>query len=218
MRISSRLLAQYPDEMTIVLQHQYWDLTVTEQAFEVGLSFNGVPERLLVPFTAVKGFVDPSVQFGAAVRDRCRAPDAVDSPMRRADRTTKTAPAVLPAPAARSAGSRSPRMSREPSRRRCAGRQPRRLPEEDVTDRRPPPDFARRYFRMGKRSHLQPAASAKAATRTETDTFGPIEVPADRYWGAQTERSLENFPIGWREACRSRSSARSASSSAPPPR
>jgi hypothetical protein len=42
-RISSRVLAQYPEEMTIVLQHQFWDLTVTEQAFEVGLSFNGVP-------------------------------------------------------------------------------------------------------------------------------------------------------------------------------
>jgi hypothetical protein len=63
-RISSRLLQQYPEEMTIVLQHQFWDLTVTEHAFEVGLSFNGVPERLLVPFTALKGFLDPSVQFG----------------------------------------------------------------------------------------------------------------------------------------------------------
>ena len=63
-RISSRLLDQYPEEITIILQHQYWDLTVTEHAFEVGLSFNGVPERLLVPFTALKGFLDPSVQFG----------------------------------------------------------------------------------------------------------------------------------------------------------
>jgi len=63
-RISSRMLAQYPEEMTIVLQHQFWDLAVTEHAFEVGLSFNGVPERLLVPFAAIKGFVDPSVQFG----------------------------------------------------------------------------------------------------------------------------------------------------------
>ncbi len=62
-RISSRLLAQYPEDVTIVLQHQYWELTVTEQAFEVGLSFNGVPERLLVPFSAIKGFLDPSVQF-----------------------------------------------------------------------------------------------------------------------------------------------------------
>jgi uncharacterized protein len=62
-RISSRLLAQYPEDVTIVLQHQYWDLTVSEQSFEVGLSFNGIPERLLVPFSAVKGFLDPSVQF-----------------------------------------------------------------------------------------------------------------------------------------------------------
>ena len=62
-RISSRLLAQYPQEITVVLQHQYWDLTVSEQSFEVGLSFNGIPERLLVPFTAIKGFLDPSVQF-----------------------------------------------------------------------------------------------------------------------------------------------------------
>jgi hypothetical protein len=75
-RVSSRLLAQYPDEMTIVLQHQYWDLTVTEHAFEVGLSFNNVPERLLVPFTAVKGFVDPSVQFGLQFEVSPRA-DAV---------------------------------------------------------------------------------------------------------------------------------------------
>ena len=63
-RISSRMLAQYPEEMTVVLQHQFWDLSVTEQAFEVGLSFGGVPERLLVPFAAIKSFVDPSVQFG----------------------------------------------------------------------------------------------------------------------------------------------------------
>jgi hypothetical protein len=62
-RISSRLLNQYPGDMTIVLQHQFWDLGVTEHALEVGLSFNGIPERLLIPFSALKAFVDPSVQF-----------------------------------------------------------------------------------------------------------------------------------------------------------
>ena len=62
-RVSTRLLAQYPEEMTIVLQHQYWDLSVTEHALEVGLSFNGVPERLLIPFSAIKAFHDPSVGF-----------------------------------------------------------------------------------------------------------------------------------------------------------
>ncbi|HVY56965.1 MAG TPA: ClpXP protease specificity-enhancing factor SspB [Xanthobacteraceae bacterium] len=63
-RISPRLQAQYPQEMTIVLQHQFWDLVVAEDSFEVGLSFKGVPERLVVPFAAIKSFVDPSVQFG----------------------------------------------------------------------------------------------------------------------------------------------------------
>jgi len=62
-RLSPRLRAQYPEEMTIVLQHQFWDLKVTDEAFEVGLSFGGVAERLLVPFGAIKAFADPSVQF-----------------------------------------------------------------------------------------------------------------------------------------------------------
>jgi hypothetical protein len=64
LRLSPRMRAQYPEEMTIVLQHQFWDLAVTEEAFEVGLSFGGISERLLIPFEAVRGFVDPSVEFG----------------------------------------------------------------------------------------------------------------------------------------------------------
>jgi uncharacterized protein len=63
-RLSQRMRAQYPKEMTIILQHQFWDLAVNEEAFEVGLSFGGVPERLSIPFAAVKGFFDPSVEFG----------------------------------------------------------------------------------------------------------------------------------------------------------
>src|SRR4051812_21519347 len=62
-RVSSRLLAQYPEEMTIVIQHQYQDLAVTEHAFEVRLSFKNQMERLLIPFTAIKEFRDPSVPF-----------------------------------------------------------------------------------------------------------------------------------------------------------
>jgi hypothetical protein len=50
--------------MTIVLQHQFWELGITEHTFEVGLSFSNVPERLLIPFDALTGFFDPSVQFG----------------------------------------------------------------------------------------------------------------------------------------------------------
>lgn len=63
-RLSDRLRAQYPDEMTIILQHQFWDLKLGEEEFEVGLSFGGIPERLTVPFEAISGFFDPSVQFG----------------------------------------------------------------------------------------------------------------------------------------------------------
>ena len=63
-KLSSRLTTQYPQEMTIILQHQFWDLVVTDDRFEVGLSFGGVPERLIVPFEAIKSFLDPSVQFG----------------------------------------------------------------------------------------------------------------------------------------------------------
>ena len=63
-KLSPRLLAQYPEEMTIVLQHQFWDLTVNDDVLEVGLSFSGTPETLTVPLAAIKGFFDPSVKFG----------------------------------------------------------------------------------------------------------------------------------------------------------
>jgi uncharacterized protein len=62
--ISKRLMEQYPEEMTIVLQYQFWDLQVTNERFEVKLSFGSLPERLVVPFEAVKAFYDPSAQFG----------------------------------------------------------------------------------------------------------------------------------------------------------
>jgi hypothetical protein len=63
-RMSDRLRGQYPEEMTVILQHQFWDLSVSDQAFDVGLSFGGITERLSIPFDAIKAFVDPSVQFG----------------------------------------------------------------------------------------------------------------------------------------------------------
>ena len=62
--LSEKISQRYPREMTIVLQHQYWNLRVHEDRFEVELSFDNVPEHLVVPFDAVKGFLDPAVQFG----------------------------------------------------------------------------------------------------------------------------------------------------------
>ena len=62
--IGERMAQRYPREMTIVLQHQYENLIVREDRFEVELSFDNVPEKLVIPFDAVKGFLDPAVQFG----------------------------------------------------------------------------------------------------------------------------------------------------------
>jgi uncharacterized protein len=99
-RLSPVLREQYPEEMTIVLQHQFWDLGVTEHAFEVKLSFNGVPERLLVPFEAIKGFFDPSVQFG--LQFETATTEASEA---------ATEPASAPKPAAR----KEKRQPKEPS-------------------------------------------------------------------------------------------------------
>jgi uncharacterized protein len=106
-RLSDRLRAQYPETMTIVLQHQFWDLAVAERAFEVGLSFGGIGERLAVPFDAIVAFYDPAVQFGfqfeaidAAADERGEAA----KPPAREDKSAGQAPAL---PAGRSAGNKS---------------------------------------------------------------------------------------------------------------
>jgi uncharacterized protein len=61
--LSKRLREKYPSEMTIVLQHRFWDLVVSDERFEVKLTFDGIPERLVVPFAAIKVFLDPSVRY-----------------------------------------------------------------------------------------------------------------------------------------------------------
>lgn len=62
-RISQHLKAKYAEQMTIVIQHQFWDLKVTDSLFEIGLSFSDTPEKLVIPFNAIRGFYDPSVNF-----------------------------------------------------------------------------------------------------------------------------------------------------------
>jgi len=102
-RMSQRLLEQYDKEMTIVLQNQFGALRVTETGFEVELSFDGRPELLAIPFSAIKGFFDPSVQFGLQFDvERVSGEDAeieaetVDEP--------DAAPAAKPAPAPEAQG------------------------------------------------------------------------------------------------------------------
>ena len=62
--IADRLMAQYPEEMTIVMENQYWDLSVDDDQFSITLSFGGAPETLVIPYAAITAFVDPSVKFG----------------------------------------------------------------------------------------------------------------------------------------------------------
>src|SRR5262249_52999769 len=100
-RLSPRLREKYPDEMTIVLQHQFWDLVVTDASFEVGLAFGGVAERLFVPFDAIKSFFDPSVQFGLQFEHASEDGGASESatPASSAANPPGAAPQELPAPA-----------------------------------------------------------------------------------------------------------------------
>lgn len=86
--LSKRLKEKYPREMTIVLQHRFWDLVVSDERFEVKLTFDGIPERLVVPFSAIKVFFDPSVRFGLQFEDPNVAPDARTSPSQAFDNMT----------------------------------------------------------------------------------------------------------------------------------
>jgi hypothetical protein len=95
-KLSPRLLAQYPEEMTVILQHQFWDLVVSDDRFEVGLSFGGVPERLVVPFSAIKSFFDPSVQFGLKFEPSDVAAEAPKNAPAAPVPSAGTVPAPLP--------------------------------------------------------------------------------------------------------------------------
>src|SRR6266566_3232411 len=113
-KLSPRILAQYPEEMTIILQHQFWDLVVTEDRFEVGLSFGGIPERLVVPFTAIKTFFDPSVQFHLQFEPSETATEAPAKSLPVAPAAAAVAtPAPTPATAAEPSSSEPPEKTGE---------------------------------------------------------------------------------------------------------
>jgi hypothetical protein len=106
-RISSRLAAEYPGEMTVVLQHQFWDLTVNDSAFEVGLSFKGVPEKLHVPLRAITSFVDPHASFAL------KFDVAQDAAVPAAETETQPSPAKVPAVAPKEIGKSKGRKGSE---------------------------------------------------------------------------------------------------------
>ena len=79
--LSKRLKEKYRQEMTIVLQHRFWDLHVNDERFEVKLTFDGIPERLVVPFEAIKVFFDPSVRYGLQFDEPEFTAEAVEQSM-----------------------------------------------------------------------------------------------------------------------------------------
>ena len=124
-QIPKHLVERFPDEMTIVIQHRFWDLIVSDDRFEVNLTFDSIPERLVVPFSAIKVFFDPSVPYGLQF-DEAEAEEA--------------APQQVAAP--RSAGQRvAPREASmdsakvEPARAEKKSRAPRRPQAEKAAER-----------------------------------------------------------------------------------
>jgi len=101
--IPNHLGVQYPEEMTIVIQHKYWGLEVTDEAFEITLSFNGQGQHLYIPFQALTSFLDPSVQFGLQFgqqdgqQDGRASTAATTSPDNEPEAVSTTEPAPLPA-------------------------------------------------------------------------------------------------------------------------
>jgi uncharacterized protein len=107
-RLSARLKANYPEEMTIVLQHQFRDLAVGDEGFDVSLAFNGIPERLHIPYRSIKAFMDPSVQFGLQFTVDGDAAEEAEKP------------ALVEKPAAVPAKSAQPQPGKEPAPKAAA--------------------------------------------------------------------------------------------------
>ncbi len=132
-QLSARMKARYPDEITIVLQHQFWDLIVGDRQFEVGLSFSNIPERLIVPFTSLSGFHDPSVPFmlkfepkdAAAAEEQSTEPTQLPQPVARLD-TSKPDPIKLDAnkPGKRSTPERAVKADAETADKPDADKEP----------------------------------------------------------------------------------------------
>ena len=128
--ISKRLKEKYPEEMTVVLQHRFWDLIVKDDHFEVKLTFDSIPERLMVPFDAIKVFFDPSVPYGLQFEDfdisGAAAQELAGS--QRESGSLKTAPRAEEAhrvpdvPPARA--EKKPRAARRPQSEKTAERAP----------------------------------------------------------------------------------------------
>ena len=111
--LSKRLKGKYPQEMTVVLQHRFWDLIVQDDRFEVKLTFDGIPERLVVPFAAIRVFFDPSVRYGLQFEDADLDPETGE-PIEQPFQGRSTGRANGTRNTLRSTAPKKPRVPRKP--------------------------------------------------------------------------------------------------------
>ena len=129
-KLSDRLRERYPEEMTIVLQHQFWDLKVTDELFEVGLSFGGVAERLVVPLVAIKAFADPSVQFTLQFETLAEAGEEAED-------EAESSEAVKPKAPAAKKGANQQEAAKEPARTSVPASPPPEAPRTEAGAAKP---------------------------------------------------------------------------------
>ncbi len=160
--LSKRLKEKYPHEMTIVLQHRFWDLIVSDDRFEVKLTFDGIPERLVVPYQAIKVFIDPSVRFGLQFEDADGG--SGDAPAPRRSMTLDAAydqVGEARADSPRATLAKKPRPARKPKPEKDAG-EPAATPSVSRAAPQPQPAAAAAAPRL-----VEPKADAEKPAGTE---------------------------------------------------
>ena len=152
---------RFPDEMSIILQHEFWDLVVTQDGFEVSLNFSRKPERLTVPFDSITGFTDPSVPFGFKLEPRVAEPAA--SPRARHGKTSRRRRRRLQSP--RLQGPRLQSRLPSPSRLRSPlnGQKNPQSPPAKRKSCRSTPSARNSRGTLGRNRQSAPRAKAKRA-------------------------------------------------------
>lgn len=171
--LSKRLKEKYPHEMTIVLQHRFWDLLVSDDRFEVKLTFDGVPERLVIPFAAIKVFIDPSVHFGLQFEDPTDKQQPAQGAPRRSmtmDAAYDAAGSEMPGDTPRSTLNKKPRPARKPRAEKDAQPAPAVRPtasrdETPAAPQPPQPEPASAAATTPAPPTLVPAASEETAAK-----------------------------------------------------
>lgn len=161
----ARLRAQYPQEMTIVLQHMFWDLAVDEQRFSVSLRFGGAPEHVEVPFDALTAFADPSAEFGLRFDQVEGTPEEPAGAPAQAPAAQTPGPRPAPAPAPALARSDADDAVSAPAGPRAQSPAARRAPRKGPATRQGPTSVPP----AAVRKVVDLASFRKAADRTDDE-------------------------------------------------